>query len=230
MRIRILSILVVSAVLSYAATHGDHAAPEPANPTAHRSYTAADVIEYLAFATGPVVGDHPGLNGTGTTLTAAPAHTAAERIAGCIDSIDGAAGPALIDAFDTADPVRLDSALRRFDAAANRWLTTPPAQGAPCPTPPAPPTTPPTDSGSAWFKVTGLVAAWHVAALANTAAAVVTVTAALAINVAGLVAVAAIVAATVILVPVFITYQFESQPTDLDRQNAIAKIASALRS
>ncbi|KLI10003.1 hypothetical protein ACT17_08220 [Mycolicibacterium conceptionense] len=67
------------------------------------------------------------------------------------------------------------------------------------------------------------------AALANTVAAGVTVTVALAINVAGLVAVAAIVAATVILVPIFITYQFESMPSDLDRQNAIANIASTLR-
>lgn len=233
MRMRILAALVVSAIVAYGVTHGDHSASATAKRTAHHSYTSTDVIEYLAFATGPVVVDHPDLktpsNMTGTSLTAEQTRTAAQRINECIASVDDGAGPALTDAINRGDPVRLDSALRQFNSAATRWLTTPAKQGVPCPPPPAPPSTPPSESGSAWLKVTGLVAAWHVAALANTVAAGVTVTVALAINVAGLVAVAAIVAATVILVPIFITYQFESMPSDLDRQNAIANIASTLR-
>lgn len=59
MRIRILATLVVSAIAVCAVMHGDHSASATAKRIAHHSYTSTDVIEYVAFATGPVVVDHP---------------------------------------------------------------------------------------------------------------------------------------------------------------------------
>lgn len=57
-----------------------------------------------------------------------------------------------------------------------------------------------------------------------------TVGGALIVSLAGAVALVALVAATWVFVPVFITYQFDAAPTDLDRQTASAKLTRALRS
>lgn len=239
MRIRVLVCLVVIAVAASVARYATHAAPRLIRHAGHAPYTTIDVVEYLTFAMGPVVADHPTLGGsdlsTARTPSAEQLRAATESVTGCIHSIDAAAGPALTAAFNAADAPRLDNALHRFNAAATRWLTAPHKQDAPCPPPPPPPSQKPDDgSGNTWWKVKGdVLGLWLVAGLVSAAAAVSVAVAAV-INWAVLALSLLVVSQTAVLVlwlvPAFLSYQFENRPTDLDRQTAIAKIVQALRS
>jgi hypothetical protein len=197
--------------------------------TVHASYTTTDILEFLAFSAGRVVTDHPTLGETrvAMTLPEGEAHSTAELVTGCIHSIDAAAGPALTAAFNAADPQRLDSALRRIDAATNRWLKAAYKQDDPCPPPPPPPKAPPSHR-SYPIKVNG-VGLWNYAVLGEDFLAVwFTYMGVVALGYAALVA--SFVVVWVALVPILVSYQFENLPTDLDRQSAIATIAKTLRS
>ncbi|MGH3966593.1 MAG: hypothetical protein ACRDTV_00315 [Mycobacterium sp.] len=198
-------------------------------------YTIAEVLEYLLFFSGRAATDHPALDKpdvkTVTTRSAAEVRSAVELMSRCIYSIDASAGPALTAAFNAADPQRLDTALERLDAAARRWITGPHKQEDPCPPPPPPPSAPPTkDPGSGWWHLNGYGFLNYVFIGEDFYGGWFTVAGFVAISYVGLVAFAAIVVGPFLFVPTFITYEFESMPTDLDRQTAIAKIAQALRS
>lgn len=230
-----LLAIAVSASVAYYTTY----ASRPKLRVLHLPYTTADVVEYLVFSAGRVVVDFPVLQRTDQKSVAVPSatqlHIAAESLTECIRSVDASAGSSMTAAFNAADPERLDGALRRFNAAANRWLSTPHKAESPCPPPPPPPSVPP-DSGSGdgvWkmkADVYGayLVAGWLVAAAGVSA----TVGAVFNVLVAAMATL--VVAATAVLVawifPVLITYEFEAAPKDLDRQIAVAKIVQALRS
>jgi len=211
-----------------------------ARHTAPLSYSTTDVVEYLAFATGPVVADHPALArpelGGVKVPPAAQLHAVAVSLTGCIHSLDASAGPALTAAFNAADPQRLDNAVHRFNAAAQRWLTAPYQQDDPCPPPPPPPKSPPPEKNSdrGWWKVVGDILAYWVLGGAVAVGAGVSVTVGAVFNVLVLAMSLLVVAETGVLVawifPAFLSYEFENTPTDLDRQTAIGKVVAALRS
>jgi hypothetical protein len=225
--------LVATAVAGSTSVYAAHVAPPSAGHLVHSPYTTTEVLEFVLFSTGRVAAEHSALDKqrTATILSDTEALTAAESISGCIHSIDATAPPALTKAFNAADPQRLDSALRRFDAAASRWLAAPYKQDDPCPPPPPPPSAPP-GNGSApgWWYVNGygawdfVLAGWDFYGGALTLGVVGAIAAAL------LTMVVFVVFVTAFLVPAFIFYEFEAPPSDLDRQNAIAKIVRVLRS
>lgn len=239
MRFRVpLAASIVATCLAVYATNTPTG--HPGVSPARANYSAASIVEYLAFSSGPIVSDHPQIRrihmGSADKLTSEQKTTAATWLAGCIDHYDASASSALEFAFNSADPARIDSALMKFDQAANQWLGDSIREASsPCPPPPSPPNIPPGEGGSGTVKVSGDIALWHVAAVANVVAAGVSVTVGAVFNVAVAAMAAAVVAATVfvgvalVLVPVLITYQFESTPSPLDRENAIAELARVLR-
>jgi SdpC family antimicrobial peptide len=191
--------------------------------SASSRYTSEDVIELLAFASGPIVDEHPDIVPS-SVRSQAPSPTArrkaSESIATCLKALDPSIDSDMSAAFQAAEPYRIEGVLGRINAAAEVWQTSPPL-GAPCPPPPAP--NAPGTSGSNHVKVTGELVAIHVGAAVNVAAAFVSVAVALVISVA------AVVFAAFLLVPVAITYQFEVKPSQLDIDESIANIAEALR-
>lgn len=239
MRARVLIFLAVVALVATVARLATHPPPRHTSYAGHLAYTPADVVEYFVFAAGPVVSDHPTLArpgvGTAKLPPAGELRAVAESVTDCIHSIDASAGPALAAAFNAADPQRLDSAVQRFNSAADRWLKAPYEQGAPCPAPPPPPQAPP-DEGSkpGWWKVDQDVLGDYVLAGWLVAAGLVSVDVGAVFHVAVVAMALGLVYTTAVLVlwiyPVFLSYEFANMPTDLDRQNAIAKIAQTLRS
>jgi hypothetical protein len=232
LRIRVLVTLVAMAAAGSSVFYATHVASPLTRHVVQSPYTTTEVLEFLVFSTGRVAAEHPALDKqrTVTMLSDTQARAAADSITECIRSIDAAAPTALTKAFNAADPQRLDSALRRFDAAASRWLAAPYKQDDPCPPPPPPPSAPP-DNGSApgWWYVNGygawdfVLAGWDFYGGALTLGVVGAIAAAL------LTMVVLVVFVTAVLVPAFIFYEFEAPPSDLDRQTAIAKIVRALR-
>jgi hypothetical protein len=232
MRVRLLACLTATAVAAGAAFYLTHGRPPSSRHVVHAPYTTTEVLEYLLLSTGPVVADHPVLDKpavrTAPQLSAAKARAAVQSMTGCINHIDASAGPAWTAAFNAADPQRLDRALRRFDAAANRWFTAPYKQDDPCPPPPPPPKTVPPSSGpvevNGWLHVDYLFESYDTVGGALTLLQVGAL-------VLGLLTVfVALVFVALVLVPAFIWYEFERAPSDLDRQTEIAKIVQALRS
>lgn len=229
MRIWILLPLTATALAGSVVLYAIHPEAPMNRHTVHASYTATDILEFLAFSAGRVVADHPTLGEArvANTLPEGQARSAAEQVTGCIHSIDAAAGPALTAAFNAADPQRLDSALRRIDAATDRWLKAAHKQDDPCPPPPPPPKAPPSHR-SYPIKVNG-IGLWNYIVLGENFLAVwFTYMGVVALGYAALVA--SFVLVWVALVPILVTYQFENLPTDLDRQSAIATITKTLRS
>jgi hypothetical protein len=230
MRVRILVLLIANALAGTVALYAIHPEPPRNNRTGQARYTTVDILEFLAFSAGPVVADHPALSAPkiAKTLPEGQERAAAERVTGCIHSIDAMAGPALTAAFNAADPLRLDNALHRIDAATNRWLKTAHTQDDPCPPPPPPPKAPPPSRPSYPIKVNG-IGLWNYIVLGENFLAVwFTYMGAVALAYAALVA--SFVVVWVALVPILVSYQFENLPTELDRQTAIATITKAMRS
>lgn len=241
MRARVLVVVVAVSVFGGIAFRTTHETPASPRKTARSAYTTADIIEYLAFSQGPVARDHP-VDGTRIeapgTRPESRLRTIAQSMSECVHRLDAAAGPRLAAAFNTADPQRLDRALRRFDAAATRWLTSP-TQIPPCPPPPPPPSVPP--APSPYLKVTGVGAwdyvlvGWDFYAVAATIGAAAALSGIIAVAYAGLIyeaglfATTAVIALEAFFVPVLLSYEFENTPTELDRQIAIAKIVEKLR-
>jgi hypothetical protein len=234
MRVRLLACLTATAVAGSAAFYATHGTPPLSRHVVHARYTTTDVLQYLLLSAGPVVADHPALGQpairTTPQLAATKARAAVESMTRCIDRIDASAGPALTAAFNAADPQRLDTALRRFDAAANRWLTAPYKQDAPCPPPPPPPNTVPANPGSGPVEVNGWLHVDYVFESYDTVAGALTLLQVGALVIGLLTVFALVVFVALVLVPAFIWYEFERAPTDLDRQTEIAKIVQALRS
>jgi len=230
MRLRVLIVVVGVAAVGGIALQGNPAASPPSRQHAgHLPYTTAEILDYLLFAKGRVVAEHPALRQpaviTATSLSAAQAHAVSESFSGCIHSIDAAAGPALSSAFNAADPQRLDSALQRVDGAANRWFAAVHKQDDPCPPPPPPPSVQPRPMP---VKVKGPVAAYYV--VVGTDFYIVGVTLGAAVAVTEVLLAFQMAAVYLWLVPDFVSYEFDNGPTDFDRQTAIAKIVEALRS
>lgn len=205
------------------------------------SYSTADVIEYLAFAEGPVARDHPASGKQIRPATMPPEshlRTVSQSLSDCVKRLDAAAGSGLVVAFNTADARRLDRALRRVDAAVTQWLTAP-TQTPPCPPPPPPPKTPP--APQPYLKVTGVGWLDYVFAGWDFYAAAVTVGAAAAISgfivvayaalfyEAGAFVTTAVAALEAFWIPILLSYEFVNGPTELDRQIAIAHIIEKLQ-
>jgi hypothetical protein len=233
-KVRVLVSLVTLGVVVSVALYAVHATSPSTRHVVRARYSTSEILEFLLFSTGRVVSDHPGLHQQRTVAALADrdAHAAVESVARCVDHLDAAAGPALTAAFNAADPQRLDSALQRLDAAGRRWMTAPHKE-APCPDPPPPPKyggESQDPGGKGWWRSNGYGYLYFVFYGADFYAVAFTVGGALILGVAGAVALVVLVAATFLLVPVFITYQFQSTPTDLDHQIAIAKLARELRS
>jgi hypothetical protein len=234
MRLRLLACLTATAVAGAAAFYATHGAPPLSRRVAHAPYTSTEVLEYLLLSTGRVVTDHPALDKpairTAPQLSQTKAHAAVESMTGCINRIDASAGPALTAAFNAADPQRLDTALRRFDAAANRWLTAPYKQDAPCPPPPPPPNSVPANPGSGPVEVNGWLHVDYMVETYDVVGGALTLVQVGALVLGLLTVFALVVFVALVLVPAFIWYEFERAPSDLDRQTEIAKIVQALRS
>ncbi len=212
---------------------------QPSRPVKKFSYTPTDVVEFLAFQEGPVATDHPALarQDVDKSISLRPGQfrAIAQSVTDCIHSLDAAAGPSLAEAFNSTDPQRLDTAVRRFNMASKRWLTTPFVQGAPCPPPPPPPSVPPrTGDGSGfwWQKGKGLVD-WFVVGVVSIGAGF-SVTVGAVFHLLVLAMGTLVVAETAVIIlwlwPPMPSYEFDNIPSDLDRQTAIAKIIEALRS
>jgi hypothetical protein len=232
-RVRILVPVAVIAVVAGSALYATQVTSMSTRRVVRGPYTTTEVLEFLLFSTGRVVADHPGLDKQRalTKLPDAQARGAVESVTRCVHHIDAAAGPALTAAFNAADPQRLDGALHRFDAAARQWISAPYKQDDPCPPPPPPPYEGPMqEPGQGWWRVNGDVDTKYVVFGTDFYAFMYTVGGAFAVSFVGLVAELAVVALGLLLVPEFITYEFENTPTELDRQTAIAKLASELRS
>lgn len=233
MRGRILIPVAVIAVVGSTALYATQVTSTSTRHVVRGPYTTTEVLEFLVFSTGRVVADHPGLDKQRalTKLPDAQARDAVESVTRCVHHLDAAAGPALTAAFNAADPQRLDGALRRFDAAARQWINAPYKLDDPCPPPPPPPYEGPMqEPGQGWWRVNGDVDTKYVVFGTDFYAFMYTVGGALAVSFVGLVAELAVVALGLLLVPEFITYEFENTPSELDRQTAIAKLASELRS
>jgi hypothetical protein len=214
-------------------------ATQSSKPGKRFSYTPTDVVEFLAFQEGPVATDHPTLArqhaDKSTPLAPGQLRVIAQSVNDCVHSLDASAGPALAEAFNSTDAQRLDTAVRRFNTASKRWLTTPYVQGAPCPPPPPPPSAPPrTGDGSGfwWQKGKGLIDFFVVGWVSVGAGVSVTVGAVfhLLVLAMGTLVVAETAVVVLWLFPTFLSYEFENTPSDLDRQTAIAKIVETLRS
>jgi hypothetical protein len=240
-RARIPAIAVAICVLSCATLYITHDTAAYPRKAVRSSYTTADIIEYLAFAQGPVARDHPGSK-TQLKPAAMPAEsrlrTVSQSLSECVHRLDATAGSGLTAAFNTADARRLDHALRRFDAAVTRWLTSA-SQTAPCPPPPPPPKSPP--APQPYLKLTGVGWLDYVFAGWDFYAAAVTVGAAAAISGFIIVAYAAlfyeagalvtsiVAALEAFWIPILLSYEFVNGPTELDRQMAIAHIIEKLQ-
>jgi hypothetical protein len=228
MKFRITAILAVASVVAAATLYATRAAPPVMRYRAASDYTTVEVLEYFLLANGRVAAEHPALN-TPELRLAMPAlggqaTVVAESIARCIQSIDATAGPALTAAFNAADAQRLDNALQRMHSATNNWFDSRYKLNDPCPPPPPPPTV---QARPMPFKVKGPAVAYYVFFGADFYAVGVTLGATLVVAEAILAFQAAVILE--LLVPDFISYEFENTPTELDRQNAVAKIVRALR-
>jgi hypothetical protein len=234
MGVRLLACLTAAAVAASAAFYATHGRAPSSRHVVHAPYTTTEVLEYLLLSTGPVVTDHPVLDKpavrTAPQLSAVKARAAVQSMTGCINRIDASAGPAVTAAFNAADPQRLDRALRRFDDAANRWLTAPYKQDDPCPPPPPPPNTVPSSPGSGPIEVNGWLHVDYMFESYDVAAGAVSLLQVGALVLGLLTVFALVVFVALVLVPAFIWYEFERAPSDLDRQTEIAKIVQALRS
>jgi hypothetical protein len=232
MRVRLLAGLTAAAVAAAAAFYATQGRAPSSRHVVRAPYTTTEVVEYLLLSTGPVVADHPVLERpavrTAPQLSAVKARAAVQSMTGCISRIDASAGPALTSAFNAADPQRLDRALRRFEAAAHRWLTAPYKYDDPCPPPPPPPKSVPPSSGpvevNGWLHVDYIIESY------DTVGGVWTLVQLGALVLGALTVFVALVFVGIVLVPAFIWYEFERAPSDLDRQTEIAKIVQALRS
>jgi hypothetical protein len=231
MRIRIVAPVIATAVAASIAVYQTSPASQLSRHVVHAPYATTEILEYLLFSAGRVVADYPALDTqkNATSLSDSQARAATESISRCIGSVDATAGPALTEAFNAADAQRLDNALRRFDAAASRWLTASYKQNDPCPPPPPPPSAPTHDTKlPLWVNGLGV---WDFVFLGwDFYGGALTIGAAGALAAVLLTMVVFVVFATAFLVPAFILYEFEHPPSDLDRQTAIAKIVRALRS
>jgi hypothetical protein len=225
-----LTAVAVAAGIAFYASHGSSLPPKH---TSYTSYTTSEILEYLLLSKGKVVTDHPALArqnfGAATKVSDARAQNALEAMTRCIDHIDASAAPKLTAAFNAADPHLLDSALRRFDGAARQWLSSSYKQDAPCPPPPPPPSAP-ADPGSGWADDDAYYSNEFVFVMADMLDGAFT-GAVLAVIAAGVLTIFMVaIYLAFVLVPVVIWYQFESAPSELDRQTEIAKIVQALRS
>jgi hypothetical protein len=231
MRVRLLACQTATAVGVSAAFYATQGRPPSSRHAVHAPYTTTEILEFLLLSTGPVVADHPALDRPAVRNAPQPspakARAAVQSMTGCIDRIDASAGPSLTAAFNAADPQRLDRALRRFDAAANRWFTAPYKRDDPCPPPPPPPKSVPPSSGpvevNGWLHVDYLFESY------DTVAGVWTLLQIGALVLGLFTVLALLVFVALVLVPAFIWYEFERAPSDLDRQTEIAKIVQALR-
>lgn len=233
MSFRFLVYLTTAALAGSIAFYATHGESPPTRRAAHAPYTITDILEYLLLSTGRVVVDHPTLDKpaveTATTLSDTDARAAIESTNACIHHIDASAEPSLTAAFNAADPQRLDIALRRFDAAANNWLTARYKQEDPCPPPPPPPSAPP-DPGSGWEEVNGYIDYDYIFFMYDFLQGEFSLATSLALAAALLTVFLAVVFIGIILVPALIWYEFQATPSNLDRQTEIAKIVQALRS
>jgi hypothetical protein len=223
----LICLLTVAAV----ATVGVYEMRGQSRPKHYRqlSYTTTDIVEFLSFAEGHVAADHPSLSRPKGDSIKFPRpellRSIADSVTGCIRSIDAAAGPALTESFNATDPQRLDSAVRRFNDAAKRWLATPYAEGAPCPPPPPPPSTPPHSGGKGgdgFWKVNGKgYLDWLLVGVVAVGAGV-SATVGAVFHLLVLAMGTLIVAETAVVIlwlwPALVSYQFENPPSDLDRQ------------
>lgn len=232
-RRRLIGCLTAIAAAAGIVFYANHGAATPARNAVHVSYTTTEVLEYLLLSKGKVVADHPALKRPSITspvdISDAHAREAVESMTRCIDTFDASAGPTLTAAFNAADPRLLDSALHRFDGAAHRWLSAPYKRNAPCPPPPPPPSAP-ADPGSGWADDDAYYSNEFVFVVADMIDGVFT-GAVIGVIGAGLATIFMVVVwILTVLVPAFIWYQFESTPSELDRQTEIAKIVQGLRS
>ena len=204
------------------------------------AYTPTDIVEFLAFQEGPVATDHPALARQKRTNLSRCALVSSELLRSRSPTVSIASmrpqGPALAEAFNSTDPQRLDTAVRRFNTASKRWLTTPLRAGGPCPPPPPPPSAaaPQRGDGSGfwWQKGKGLVD-WFVIGVVSVLAGV-SVTVGAVFHLLVLAMGTLVVAETAVVIlwlwPAMLSYEFEDTPSDLDRQTVIAKIVETLRS
>jgi len=234
---RLLSAMAVAVAVSVGLYTVHATSPSATKYAVAKHYSITDILQFLMFSSGPVISDHPELDDhrPPARLSDSDAHVALESVTRCVNHLDAAAVPALTAAFNAADPQRIDTALHRFDQAAQHWLSGPHKQDAPCPEPPPPPNIGDhggyqDPGGKGWWRTNGYGYLYYVLYGADFYAVAFTVGGALAISLAAAVALVLLVAATFVFVPVFITYQFAASPTDLDHQTALAKLAKALRS
>jgi hypothetical protein len=236
---RLLSAMAVAVavIVGLYTVHATSPSPSATKHIAVHRYSVTEILQFLVFNTGQVIVDHPDLDEhrPAERLSNHDAHNVIESVTRCVNHFDAAAVPALTTAFNAADPQRIDTAVQRFDHAAQHWMSGPHKQNAPCPEPPPPPNIGDhggyqDPGGKGWWAVNGYGYLYYLLYGADFAGVGVTVALAAAINLVVAVALTVLVAATLVLVPVFITYQFEASPTDLDHQTALAKLAKALRS
>jgi hypothetical protein len=195
--------------------------------SAPKRYSRVDVIEYLAFSSGPITDDHPELARVSIPAELRPRlRRASEDVAKCFASLDDRTGPELETAFASADPYRIEVAINLLNATAEKWRVSTVA-AADCPPSPSVPSTPPSDGGGFW-RTTGMVSSSYVVADKVTASLWVTVAAAAAVTVGVATMYVVLVYLAGVFVPVFILYQFERQPSQLDVDNFIAQTARAL--
>jgi hypothetical protein len=229
---------VALAVTVSVALYAVHAtSPSTAKHGAVNHYSIDDILQFLVFNTGQVVIDHPDLDEhrPAPRLSARDAHHLLESVTQCVNHLDAAAAPALTSAFNAADPQRIDNALQRFDGVAQHWMSAPHKANAPCPEPPPPPNVGDhggyqDPGGKGWWRTNGYGYLYFVLYGADFYVVGLTVGGAVAVSLAAAIALIVLVAATIVFVPVFIWYSFQSSPTDLDHQTALAKLARTLRS
>ncbi|WP_157886209.1 hypothetical protein [Mycobacteroides saopaulense] len=233
-------VVLLACSLIFGANHLRQPA-ESSTPTAAATpsgvpYSSHEIVEFLVLNSGRITHEHPGLS-IGAPI-AGIANDSDRReivntVTNCVGQVDKNFQSSVTDNFQSGQPYRVEQAINQFNEDIKEWGVRATSKSSRTLASPCdyqyPDGLPQRDPGSGWYKNNGLILTDYVAVGSVTFGAWGTVAVAAALSLVVLVTGAAVVSVVAIFVPIFITYQFEHRPKQIDFDEAVRKIVLELR-
>ncbi|WP_207545083.1 hypothetical protein [Mycobacteroides chelonae] len=199
-------------------------------------YQSSEIVEFLVLNSGRIVQEHPRLS-VGSSIMSISNETDRQQIVDtvttCVGQVDQNFQKRVTENFQSGQPYRVEQAINSFNEDIKEWGTRAASKSSKTLASPCdfqyPDGLPKEDPGSGWYKNNGLILTDYVAVGSVTFGAWGTVAVAAAVSLVVLVSGAAVVSLVAIFVPIFITYQFEHRPKQIDFDEAVRKIVLELR-
>lgn len=214
---------------------GSSAAAAGVTPSAG-PYQSSEIVEFLVLNSGRIVKEHPKLS-VGASITGVSNETdrrqIVDTVTNCMGQVDQNFQKKITENFQSGQPYRVEQAINSFNEDIKEWGVRATSKSSKTLASPCdfqyPDGLPQRDPGSGWYKNNGLILTDYVAVGSVTFGAWGTVAVAAALSLVVLVTGAAVVSVVAIFVPIFITYQFEHRPKQIDFDEAVRKIVLELR-